>query len=109
MNYTRTYGSDLLGVHDIQEPIYNCLEDIHHTSDNFKFLRKTVRLPSKKTYNEVSAHPLMTAIQRYNPDRPLIFKRRMSFLLERHVVPTCNTPIHTPLGGTLQNFRFGPI
>ena len=41
---------------------------------------------------EVSAHPLMTAFKHYNPDRPLIFKRRMSFfkrrmsfLLERHV------------------------
>ena len=42
------------------------------------------RLPSKNTYNEVGAHPLMTAFKHYNPDRPLIFKRRM-FLLERHV------------------------
>ena len=39
--------------------------------------------------NEVSAHPLMTAFKHYNPDRPIIFKRRMSFLLERHVAPTC--------------------
>ena len=27
----------------------------------------------------------MTAFKHYNPDRSLIFKRRMSFLLERHV------------------------
>ena len=31
---------------------------------------------------------LMTAFKHYNPDRPLVFKRRMSFLLERHVAPT---------------------
>ena len=30
----------------------------------------------------------MTAFKHYNPDRPLIFKRRTSFLLERHVAPT---------------------
>ena len=51
-----------------------------------------MRLPSKNTYNEVSAHPLiMTAFKHYNPDRPFIFKRRMSFLLERHVAPTYRT------------------
>ena len=37
---------------------------------------------------EVSAHPLMTAFKRYNSDRPLIFKRRMPFLLVGHVAPT---------------------
>ena len=39
---TRTYGSDLLGVYDIQEPIYNCLEDIIYTTKKLQVLRNAI-------------------------------------------------------------------
>ena len=37
---------------------------------------------------QLSELPRMTAFNHYNPDRPLIFNRRMSFLPERRVAPT---------------------
>ena len=57
INHTRTYGPDLLGVFDIQEPIYNYLEDnILQISPRFM---ENITLSVQKhlhIYNEVSAH-----------------------------------------------------
>ena len=56
-NHTRTYGPDLLGVYDIQEPIYNYLEDniLQIDIPNNYGKHHTFR-PKTPIYNEVSAH-----------------------------------------------------
>ena len=74
------YGSDLLGVYDIQDPIRNCLEDI--ILRLFSSFAKTFRLPSRITYNGVSLP--FTTFTYYNPDQP--FNR--SCQKDRHVAPT---------------------
>ena len=66
LRYTRTYGSDLLGVYDIPNPICNCLEDIILQIFPY-FVKNCIRLPSKITYDEVSAHSPMKAFKHYNP------------------------------------------